>query len=141
MARLLFILLTLVMVCGTPQVTAAQRGETAASDSGWPEYPTDPANPHQFDRGPGGYFSLFKLLLIWLVFVAWVRTTDWINRDCRRVGMPQLIWNPVMVGSFLSGFFFFALSIPWFILGFPLYVACFAVRPDWSSVSWRSPPI
>jgi len=127
MTRLLFILLILVAACGTSQVAVAQGGETAAAESNWPEYPTDPSNPHQFDRGPGGYFSLFKLLLIWLVFVAWVRTTDWINRDCRQVGMPQLIWNPVMVGSFLFGFFFFALSIPWFILGFPLYAACFAV--------------
>jgi len=38
------------------------------------------------DDGPGGYLSWGKLLVITLVFLIWVRTSDWINRDAMNAG-------------------------------------------------------
>ena len=58
-------------------------------------------------RGPGGYYSWVKLLAFWLLFLAWVRTADWINRDAQAMKLELLRWNPVVFGSFLGGVFLF----------------------------------
>ena len=84
------------------------------------------------DRGPGGYFSLIKIILIVLVFWYWVVVSDRMNLDGIRFGektkMDPDLWNPINLGSFLLGFFL-AISIPIFLLGFPLYLVA-AVTPS-----------
>ena len=83
------------------------------------------------DRGPGGYFSIIKLILIALVFWYWVFVSDRMNVDGIRFGekteMDPEIWNPINFGSFLVGFFA-AITIPIFLIGFPLYLIA-AVTP------------
>ena len=75
--------------------------------------------------GPGGYLSWGKLLAIGLVFLVWVRTSDWINRDAMKIGnktkMTQEFWNPIVVFSFLLGFIC-VISIPIFFAGLPIYL-------------------
>ena len=75
--------------------------------------------------GPGGYLSWGKLLVIGLVFLIWVRTSDWINRDAMKIGaktnMTQELWNPIVVFSFLIGFLC-VISIPIFFAGLPIYL-------------------
>ena len=75
--------------------------------------------------GPGGYLSWGKLLVIALVFLVWVRTSDWINRDAMKIGsktnMTQETWNPIVVFSFLIGFLC-VISIPIFLAGLPIYL-------------------
>ena len=75
--------------------------------------------------GPGGYLSWGKLLVISLVFLIWVRTSDWINRDSMKIGkktsMAPEIWNPIVVFSFLIGFLC-VISIPIFFAGLPIYL-------------------
>ena len=84
------------------------------------------------DRGPGGYLSLVKLGLIAVVFLVWVRAADWINRDSvklvRRLEMDPVVWNPILVGSFLIGFLC-AISVPMFLVGYPIYVVAALVPP------------
>ena len=84
------------------------------------------------DRGPGGYLSLVKLGLIALVFLIWVRLADWMNRDSikllRRLDMDPVIWNPINVGSFLIGFVC-AISVPMFLVGYPIFVVAALVPP------------
>jgi len=52
-------------------------------------------------RGSGGYLSLLKLASIWLVFVAWVATADWINRDGQLTRQNYNVWNLVFCMTFL----------------------------------------
>lgn len=74
---------------------------------------------------PGGYLSWVKLLSIAVVFLAWVRMADWLNRDAMKIGdktkMAPEFWNPMIVFSFLIGFLL-AISVPIFLAGFPIYV-------------------
>ena len=42
-------------------------------------------DPHAMHRGAGGYFAWYKLLLITLVFAAWVGIADYANREALRL--------------------------------------------------------
>jgi len=50
-----------------------------------------------FPRGPGLYFSLFKLVPLLLVYFAWVRTCWWVDGDARTLSLPTETWNPLDV--------------------------------------------
>ena len=105
----------------------------AIGQDAWPDYPqVDPNDPHTIDRGPGGYFAWWKLLMIALVFVMWVKMTDWMNQDTikfqKQHGLAPQVWNPISIIAFLLGLFGIVINIPWFVLGFPLYVL-FAFTP------------
>ncbi|MGI9518167.1 MAG: ATPase, T2SS/T4P/T4SS family [Pirellulaceae bacterium] len=97
----------------------------AQTNDVWPAYPTS-GGEHDIVRGPGGYFSLLKLILIVVVFLVWVRLTDWMNRDALRyaehTGQKAEVWNPLAIFTFVAGFIA-VLSIPQFLAGFPVYVA------------------
>ncbi len=85
------------------------------------------AQDHNIDRGPGGYLSWIKLLLVTICFLIWVRLTDWVNRDSQKIGKyldqsPET-WNPIALLSFLLGFWC-VVSIPTFFAGFPIYLLC-----------------
>ena len=92
----------------------------------WPEFPIGPGD-HEITRGPGGYLSWIKLLLCWLLFLFWVRTTDWVSRDTQTVGLPYTIWNLVAFLPFLLSLLVFAFSLPIFPAGFFLTVMSVAV--------------
>jgi len=102
----------------TTLLVLAVTGPVAAQE--WPPYYGDP-----LQRGPGNYLAWYKLLLCWLVFVAWVRTTDWINQDTLELGdnidMPAEMWNPIAVLSVFVGFIL-AITIPIFAVGYTLLV-------------------
>ena len=69
--------------------------------------------------GPGGYLSLLKILGCWLVFLAWVATADWVNRDLQTHKLDYLRWNPIVFGTFM-GAFVLTWIIPLFAVNFPL---------------------
>ena len=55
--------------------------------------------------GPGFYLNVYKILGCWILFMCWVRTTDWVNVDCQEVkAMDYLRWNPIIFGSFFGAF-------------------------------------
>ena len=85
-----------------------------------------PAMPGKFERGSGFYLSILNLLLVWLLMVLWVRTTDWVNQDAQRQKLPYLRWNPIVVFPFLAAFMLMWL-IPFFWIGYPLLLAAYAV--------------
>jgi type II secretory ATPase GspE/PulE/Tfp pilus assembly ATPase PilB-like protein len=72
----------------------------------------------------GAYLAWFKLLLIGVVYLAWVKLTDWSNRVSMKIGadlgMPPQVWNPIMVGSFLVGLLS-VLFVPMFAVGFSVF--------------------
>ena len=87
-------------------------------------------------RGPGGYYSWVKLLAFWLLFLAWVRTADWVNRDAQAMKLDLLRWNPVVCGSFFAAVLLFFL-IPAFWVGYPLLLIAYAA-PLVSYVLYRN---
>lgn len=86
-----------------------------AQDAHWPLYPLDghrfPDN--EYGRGPGGYLSLFSLVVYWLMFLGWIKAVDWVNRDTMQTRMSTALWNPIVFFPFFFGFFLFALSVPY----------------------------
>ncbi|HWB00297.1 MAG TPA: ATPase, T2SS/T4P/T4SS family [Pirellulales bacterium] len=68
------------------------------------------ADTAKFVRGTGGYFGPVKLALCWLVFLGWVRSTDWMNTDGIRTKGNYQVWNLIAVGSFVG-----AVLLAWLI--------------------------
>ncbi len=77
-------------------------------------------------RGPGCYLSWPKVVLLWLVVLAWVRTTDWVSADAQELKQKYLRVNAITVGSFLAALLLF-LMLPSFWLGFPLLAIAYGV--------------
>src|SRR5262249_40751382 len=45
-----------------------------------------------FARGSGFYLSWWKLLSMWLIFLCWVRTTDWVSQDAQDQKVSWTRW-------------------------------------------------
>ena len=97
---------------GAEQPSAGE-GETPApsGSSGW--------------SGPGFYLSAVKIAAVWLLFLLWAWTSDWVSRDGQEKKLEYLRWNPIVFGTFMAGFVL-VLLIPFFWLGFPLLVIAYA---------------
>ena len=74
--------------------------------------------------GPAVTSTGVKILVCWLVFLAWCGTTDWVSRDAQEHRTNYLRWNPILFGSF-AGALLLHLLLPWFWLGFPLLVIAY----------------
>jgi type II secretory ATPase GspE/PulE/Tfp pilus assembly ATPase PilB-like protein len=83
------------------------------------------------ERGSGFYLAWPKILGLWIVFLMWVYTTDWVSRDTDEIGegigMPAHIWNPIIVFSFLPIFAIVALVIPLYAISIGLVVLAYFV--------------
>jgi type II secretory ATPase GspE/PulE/Tfp pilus assembly ATPase PilB-like protein len=120
MLRLLCLLAVAVLaVCLFAETALAQTNT-------WPRMPLDVNDPNSMPRGPGGYFSWLKLGLVMAVYLSWVRTTEWANRDCQTLGLPYSVWNLVVAGPFLAGLVA-VLTIPLFAAGFAVYVLAWLI--------------
>lgn len=49
------------------------------------------------------YFSIFKLVVFLLVFVAWAFAAQWVDRDADRVKTKREMWNSVVLAGGLGG--------------------------------------
>jgi type II secretory ATPase GspE/PulE/Tfp pilus assembly ATPase PilB-like protein len=76
--------------------------------------------------GPGFYFAIWKLVILVVVFLLWVATTDWANRDILEREFEYQVWNSVLVFTFL-GALLVALLLPIFFIGLPLVLLAWAV--------------
>jgi type II secretory ATPase GspE/PulE/Tfp pilus assembly ATPase PilB-like protein len=106
-------------------VFVLQSGPLAAQEpSRWEPFPLE-----DNWRGPGFYLSWIKVLSYWLVFLAFVFSADWANRDLREHKvLSHLRWNPIICGTFLGTMvLLWFLPIPWFSLGFVLLLAAYIV--------------
>ena len=113
---LLVAIVGLLLVFGWVGATFAQEVEA------WPDYPL--ADDHRMERGPGGYLSPVKLVICMILFWLWVRTADWVNRDCGFADMPLDVWNMVIVFPFFVAMLL-TLSLPVFAIGFVLLILSF----------------
>ena len=85
----------------------AQEKFTLSQQATWP----DPQwiDPDTF-RGPGFYFSIFRISACFALFLIWIRAADWINQDLLYHRLRRNTWNPIVVGCFA-----FALLMMWVI--------------------------
>jgi len=97
----------LICACDASLLLAAD----VATD-GWPS--TGP-----FYRGTGFYLSPWKVFGVWLLFLCWVRTTDWISQDSQKLELRWGLWNGIAFFTFFLGLLLFW-AIPVFIVGFIL---------------------
>ena len=114
MLRLLLVVAGAVAVLGV-DATAALAAEESNT---WPALP--------FTRGPGAYLSPWKILACWFLFLAWVRSTDWISTDAQAFKLKYGMWNPIAYASFLVALVLFWL-LPLFPLGFALMAIAWLV--------------
>jgi type II secretory ATPase GspE/PulE/Tfp pilus assembly ATPase PilB-like protein len=89
-----------------------------------------------FPRGPGFYFHLGKLLSFLVVYLCWITTTWWVDRDSAHVKLKTDNWNILLFGcGFLSLVVVWAL--PWYWVSFVLLVA-FYLTISLAYVSYRN---
>ena len=88
--------------------------------SSWPDHPEVDPIKHTIKRGPSGYLSFVKITLCLILFLAWVKTTDWVSRDALQFDLAPAVWVPLNSFIFVGTFFFLFLMIPMFLIGYPL---------------------
>jgi general secretion pathway protein E len=94
------------------------------------------AQEGDFPRGPGFYFNSIKIVLLVLVYLAWVRTCWWVDRDTAELGLPTDTWNPLLFGAGVLGLVVVWL-MPWFLLSFALLLALY-LAPSLAYVNLRN---
>ncbi len=108
-------------------VFLAAGAEVAVAQEAWPQYTTDTS--HNIVRGPGFYFAIWKLVLLVIPFLLWVKSTDWVSRDLAEIGegigLPPDVWNPIMVLTFPLVFVTLTLGIPIFLAGYALAIIAY----------------
>jgi general secretion pathway protein E len=78
-------------------------------------------------RGPGFYLNLFKFLPVLAIYLLWVKTTDWVDDDCKELNNLRFeMWNSVV---FFTGVLGLAMvwAIPIFFVGMTLLVLCYFI--------------
>jgi type II secretory ATPase GspE/PulE/Tfp pilus assembly ATPase PilB-like protein len=132
---LIFVGMALAMMFCSPPCALAQAPNAPGvaqpeETNGWPHYPL-PA-PKQFGKNPdvgrghGFYLSLSRFFLMWILFLLWVKTADWISQDCLRLDLSYMIWNCVIFGPFVATFLLFWL-LPWFEVAYPMMALAYMV--------------
>lgn len=114
MQRLLILVLALLFTLGGARLAPAQDFGT------FPSYPgLDANNITTFPVGPGYYLSLVKVVVCWVIFLLWVRSTDWMSRDATELRLDYKRWNLLGFFSFVVAFILLWM-LPWFWLAMPL---------------------
>ncbi len=75
----------------------------------------------QFKRG---FIYWPKLLGIWILFLIWVMSADWVNRDTQIYDLSYGKWNPILFFPFLAVLLLFAFPI---LIGFPNFWVAFGL--------------
>jgi general secretion pathway protein E len=89
-----------------------------------------------FPRGPGLYFHPAKLVVVVLVYFAWLRTCWWVHSDCQKMKLPAEMWNPILLLCGMAGLLAVWL-FPFFLLGLLVLLVLY-LAPTLSYVSLRN---
>ncbi len=81
---------------------------------------------HSILRNPSPSVSWWKMLLVSMVFFAWVKTADWIGRDARIYKLGHEHWGIVAVFPFFFAFLV-SLLVPIYFAGLGLMIAAWIV--------------
>ena len=96
------------------------------ADSNFPDFSPAPSPENPGFRGPGFYLNWVKILVSWLLFLLWVKTTDWASTDGQDMKLDYLRWNSILFYTFFASVLLLWV-IPTFWIGFPLMVLAYAV--------------
>jgi type II secretory ATPase GspE/PulE/Tfp pilus assembly ATPase PilB-like protein len=99
-----------------------------AVETNWPAFDKPTPNPGENFRSAGFYMSWVKIVMAWLVFLAWVRSTDWISIDIQELNLKELnylMWNPIVFGTFMFAFILLWLLPMYFSIGFILLLIAY----------------
>jgi type II secretory ATPase GspE/PulE/Tfp pilus assembly ATPase PilB-like protein len=107
-------------------------GALWADEVAWPAFDLG----KEFPRGPGFYLSWGKILAYWLLFLLWVKTTDWVSTDCLDLKLNFVRWNPIVFGTFM-GTVVLSWLLPSFWIAYPLMLIAF-VAPLTSYIIFRN---
>jgi type II secretory ATPase GspE/PulE/Tfp pilus assembly ATPase PilB-like protein len=77
-----------------------------------------------FPRGPGFYFSILKLLSFLVVYLGWVATSWWVDRDAYDLRLSAERWNMLLFASGLVSFLV-VWALPWYWLSFAITLLLF----------------
>jgi type II secretory ATPase GspE/PulE/Tfp pilus assembly ATPase PilB-like protein len=112
-----------------PTETADAAGAEAAADA-----PAPPAvqldkwnDSHSVGRVKRPFFFWPKLLVIWLLYLVWVKSADWVNRDTQIFDLGYGKWNPILFFPFLVALLLFAFPIVVGFANFWLAVGALAI--------------
>jgi type II secretory ATPase GspE/PulE/Tfp pilus assembly ATPase PilB-like protein len=89
-----------------------------------------------FPRGPGFYFNLPKLVILFFVYIFWVSTCAWVDRDAKALSLPGTVWNLAMFGCGLLGLLV-VWVLPWFYVSLFILLA-FYLAPSLMYVNLRN---
>jgi type II secretory ATPase GspE/PulE/Tfp pilus assembly ATPase PilB-like protein len=94
------------------------------------------AEETSFPRGPGFYFSSVKLTCFVVVYLCWVATCWWVDRDSEHIHLRHYNWSILLFGSGLISILV-AWALPWYWVSFILQVG-FYVTTTLAYVSYRN---
>jgi type II secretory ATPase GspE/PulE/Tfp pilus assembly ATPase PilB-like protein len=84
---------------------------------------------HSIWRASIPFFSWPKIALLWILFLIWVKSADWVNRDTQIIDTGYGKWNPIIYFPFVLLFLllFFLVGYFWVALGvvFVAYLATY----------------
>src|SRR5262245_14340683 len=83
-----------------------------------------------FPRGPGFYYSPFKIVFFLAIYLIWIKTSVWVNNDLRKLKNDEPWWNPLFLGVGVIGFLLLW-ATPLFWLTWLLFVGVFAAVSLW----------
>ncbi len=70
---------------------------------------------HSIRRLDSPFINWFKLLAIYIIFLVWVKSADWVNRDTQLFDLGYGKWNPILFFPFLAVLMLVAFPV---IIGF-----------------------
>ncbi len=104
-------------------------GVAWADNNNFPDFSPAPKPDTDF-RGPGFYLNWVKILASFLLFLCWVKTTDWASTDGQDMKLDYLRWNSVLFWPFFASVVLLWI-IPTFWISFPLMVLAYGVPLGW----------
>lgn len=113
-----------------PDAAAAPEGEREAAPPPAPVVNKDKWNDaHSVWRARSPFFFWLKLALLFVLFLIWVKSADWVNRDTQIINMGYGTWNPIIFFPFIAAFLLltFLIGYFWVALGiaFVVYLASY----------------
>src|SRR5690349_2379701 len=87
--------------CAWAQAGGANPAPAPAVDNWKTDNFTLPPSPKAFPYGPGYYISIWKLVLVIILFLFWVKTTDWVGQDTNRTNLNYAVWDLVVFVPFM----------------------------------------
>jgi general secretion pathway protein E len=83
-----------------------------------------------FPRGPGFYFNPYRIVFFGLLYFSWVSTSNWVNRDCKKLNIGTYKWTHLLLGVGALGFLLFWV-LPFFWIAYLLFLAAFGGAAGW----------